>query len=229
MGEQNQFELLFNAPLDVDERSIQRMRRSGESIIGDEQIGLLRHENRIALAKGRTVLIVPRDAEDDDVYYDIRLKCVVQSHPECRFHWSRLKVDFTPTAGALIRDMVPREVRGESPVEIEAKVGVGLTFELLPKVLKADASAEYGRKRTVYYPEIVSSGIDFRMGFWDFLALGGEYLHTDRELRLLLRAPAEAPVYARFDLRAKVKLEGWGGLVPLLARTGKITEMYRLD
>jgi hypothetical protein len=219
------FETLCDVPLELDEAAVER----GEDvIIGDADVRLL-HDNRIALAKGRTTRLSPTGAADGRAYYDVPLMCVVHSHPECRFRWARLVVDLAPTPEARIRDMSPREVRGDTPVEIETTVSLGLKFQLVEKGPGVDVSPEFTRKRTAYFPQIISSGVGFRKGYWDFLALADEYLHADRELRLLVEAPADRPVDARFDLRAKVRLAGIAGLIPLLARTGAVRETYRLS
>ncbi len=226
MSEQNDFEPLFTASLDLDEAGLER---GDEAIIGDQVIRLLLRENRIALAKGKSALVQPAGADPGVSYYDVPLICVVHSHPECRFRWSRLMIDLSPTKEARIRDMVPREVRGDKPVELKTTFGGGLKFEAVAKILSTDLTAEYSRSQTVYYPEIVSSGPGFTRGYWDFLALSSDYLHANRELRLLISAPADVHVKARFNLRAKVRFAGTTRLIPLLIRSGEINETYRLD
>jgi len=227
MNQQNDFAILFETPLNVDEAGVER---GDEAIIGDQEIRLLLRENRIALAKGKTTLAEPPDDADQGMaYYDIPLFCVVHSHPECRFQWSRLIVDLTPTKGALIRDMVPREVQGDKPVELKTSIGIGLKFETVSKILSAEVNPEYSKSRTVYYPGIVSSGVNFTKGYWDFLALTSDYLHANRELRLLISAETHIPLKARFNLRAKIKFAGASGLIPLLGSSGEINKIYRLD
>jgi hypothetical protein len=231
MSMQNDFEILLDMPLDVDEAGVERgVERGVEAIIGDQDIRLILRENRIALAKGKTILIQPpEDAEPGLAYHDVPLICVVHSHPECRFRWARLMIDLSPTKGAKIRDMAPREVRGDKPVELKTSVSAGFKFETAAKVLSAEVKPEYTNSRTVYYPEIVSAGPNFTRGYWDFLALTSDYLHANRELRLLVSAQSGVPVQARFNLRAKVKFAGAMGLIPLLARSGEVNETYRLD
>lgn len=226
VSEQNDFEPLFTASLDLDEAGLER---GDEAIIGDQVIRLLLRENRIALAKGKSALVQPAGAEPGISYYDVPLICVVHSHPECRFCWSRLVVDLSPTRGARICDMVPGEVEGDNPVELKTTFGGGLKFETVAKILNTELTGEYTTSRTVYYPKIVSSGPGFTRGYWDFLALSSDYLHANRELRLLISAPADVHVQARFNLRAKVRLAGTTRLIPLLVRSGEIDETYRLD
>jgi hypothetical protein len=226
----NDFEVMLNLPLDLDEEA-ERAERGDEAVIGDERLHLLLGENRIALAKGKTTVIQPIEgAEPDLAYYDVPLLCVVHSHPECRFRWSRLTINLTPTKGAKIRDMSPQEVRGDKPVELKTSVGVGIKFETTAKALSAEVKPEYTSSRTVYYPEIVSSGTKLSVGYWDFLALTSDYLHANRELRLLISAPSGELVKARFNLRAKVRCAGVTGLIPLIGRHSvEIDEVYRLD
>jgi hypothetical protein len=226
MSGQSDFEVLFNRPFDIDDEASLEL-GGEEAIIGDRDIRLLLRENRIALAKGKSN---PVQNDDPDLaYYDVPLICIVNSHPECRFRWARLVIDLTPTKEARIRDMAPREVRGDKPVELKTSVGVGLKFETAANILGAEVKPEYTTSRTVYYPEIVSAGPGFTKGHWDFLALTNDFLHVNRELRLLVSAPVGIPVQARFTLRAKVKCVGVAGLIPVLSRSGTIDEIYRLD
>jgi hypothetical protein len=214
--------------LDLDEEGLADERGSGPAseIVGDKDIRLMLRRNRIALAKGAVTRVAGAGGV---VGYDIPLTCAVHSDPDCRFRWSRLIVDLTATPGARIADMVPREVLDDQPVELTTTIGLGLKFNVASTVLGAELTPQYSQKRTVYYPQIVSSGTGFARGYWDFLALDDRYLHADRELRLLAEAPVDAPVSARFQLRAKVKLAGIAGLIPLLARSGAIEGVYRLD
>jgi hypothetical protein len=221
-------ETIIDAELDLDEDLLGEERGSASAmdIIGDEDIRLVLRRNRIALAKGRSALV---PGEDGIVGYDVPLICVVHSDPRCRFRWSRLQIDLSPTPDARIADMVPREVVDDRPVELTTTIGLGLKFAVLPKVLGAELTPQYSQKRTVYYPQIVSSGTNFIRGYWDFLALDKQYLHADRDLRLLVSAPAGHAVWARFHLRATVRMEGVAGMIPLLARSGDIEGTYRLD
>lgn len=228
------YEVLFEAPLELDEAQLERgererLERAEAAVIGDKDITLLWRANRIALAKGRPTKVEGgNDADPDRDYWDVPLTCGVQSHPECRFRWSRLIVDLTPTHGAVIRDLEPKEVVGDRPVELKTTIGAGLKFQTSLKILQAEPKLEYTTSRTVYYPQIVALGDGTPKAYWDFLALGADYLHVNRELRLLLSAPAGAPVLAHFNLEAKVTLAGFVGEVPLLARRGVIDERYRL-
>ncbi|MFI9836233.1 hypothetical protein ACIHFD_04320 [Nonomuraea sp. NPDC051941] len=219
---------IIEAEFDLDSDALGDERGTGQvmDILGDEDIRLALRRNRIALAKGPSTVV---HGDEGLAGYDVPLTCAVHSDPRCRFQWSRLMVDLTPTPQARISDMVPREVVDDRPVELTTTIGVGLKFHVVPNVLSADLTPQYSHKRTVYYPQIVSSGTGFTRGYWDFLALDKGYLHADRDLRLLVAAPAGEPVTARFQLRAKVRMAGVAGLLPLLARSGSIDGEHRLD
>ena len=217
----------IDAGLDLDEDSLIAERDQGApTIIGDRDIRVLLRENRLALSSG-AVTPVPTTA-DDVAAYDVPLACVVHAHPRCTIHWSRLLVDFSPTAGARISDMSPREVSDTHPVELTTTVGVGLKFQILTKVVSAEVHPELTKKSTVYFPQIVSSGPGFVRGYWDFLSTGGRHLHVDRLLRLLITAPIDRPLQARFQLRARVGIRGLPGVIPLLARGGTIDQVHTL-
>ena len=229
-----EYESLFEAPLELDERRLEQrdresLERAEEAIIGDKDIRLLWRENRMALAKGRPTKVAGGDsAEPGRDYWDVALTCAVQSHPECRFRWSRLIVDLLPTQDGRIRDMDPKRVEGDHPVEIRTTVGAGLAFQTVLKVVEVEPKLEYTKARTLYFPRIVAVGNGLRKGYWDFLALGEEYLHVNKELRLLVSAPTAVPILARFNLQAKVTLTGFAGHIPLLARKEVIDGTYRL-
>jgi hypothetical protein len=219
------FRQLFDARLEIDDAGVDRNDPAVDNIVGDENIRLLMRENRIALAIGK----INKLEETGATHADVPLMVTVHSHPECRFRWSRLIVDLSPTPGARIGDISPREVRGDKPVEIKTSVGIGFKFETAAKLLSAEVSPKVEQSRTVYYPDIVSSGLGTKKALWDFLALTSEYLHANRELRVLVSGPGGLPLKVRFTLRAKVKMQGFAGLIPLLAGDGQIEETYVLS
>jgi hypothetical protein len=220
-------EKFLDAELDLDEDGLTAERgQSAPEIIDDLDIRVLLRENRIALARGAATQL-PTDSEDVCAY-DIPLACVVHAHPQCSVQWSRMMVDLSPTDGARISDMAPREVSDDLPVELTTTVGLGLKFEILAKALSAEVKPEMTRKSTVYFPQIVSSGPGFTRGYWDFLAHNGRYLHVDRQLRLLVTAPAGAPVTARLKFQAKVTIRGLAQVIPLVARGKAIEQLHAL-
>lgn len=215
----------IDTELDLDIEGLTQERGPEQArIIEDKDIRLLLRANRIALAKGET----SRVDDDGRTGYDVPLTCVVHSDPRCRFQWSRLLLDVSPTPDATISDMVPREIIDDRPVELTTTVGLGLKFAVASNALNAEISPQLSQKRTVYYPRIVSSGTGFTRGYWDFLALDHNYLHADRELRVMIAVPEPRTIAVRFDLRARVKLAGIPGAIPLLARTGTIAQTHRL-
>ena len=219
------FETIFETSFDIDEEA--SLELSDEDIIVDKEIRFLLREYRLALAKGKLSEI--QGTNPALAYYDVPLICVVHADNKCRIRWSRLLVDLSPTKGALICDMFPREVQGDKPIELKTRIGIGLKFETVAKALSAEVSPEYTTSRTVYSPRIVSSGSGFTKGYWDFLSLAAnDYLHVNRELRLLVSAPSGVAVRVRFNLRAEVTFDGVAGMLPLLTRSSEINEIYSL-
>jgi len=218
----------IDAELDLDEDGVaaERGPAAAAEIIDDLDLRVLLRQNRIALAKG-PVTRIPAP-EQGGTAYDIPLSTVVHAHPRCAIQWSRLLIDLSPTAGARISDMSPREVADDRPVELTTTVGVGLKFEVLAKVLSAEVKPEISRKSTVYFPQIVSSGPGFARGYWDFLAAQGRYLHVDRQLRMLVTAPADLPLTARLTFRAQVTVRGIARAIPLIARGKEIDKVHTL-
>jgi hypothetical protein len=231
MSERSEFKTLFEVKLELDEEELQNSERSGNDIaqIADVENNLLWRENRIALSRGICQQIAPPAGTDPSLaYYQTPLLCDVIAHPECRLEWARLVVDLTPTQNAIIRDLFPREVVSDKPVELATKVGIGLKFEVV-KATELEVTPEIERSRTVYFPKIVGAGTGTSKATWNFLALGGQYLHVDRELRLLISAPAGRDVVSRLNLRARIRINGIQGFIPLLTRrTPEIDEVFTL-
>ena len=227
MRNEDAFQLLFDTPLEIDEDRLREGLRGGEVIIGDRDLSLLQHQNRVALALGPVTHLGRYLDEAGLSCYDIQLLCVLHPGVGCHFRYARLVVDLGNT-GALVRDMAPRDVRGDNPVEVITTVSAGLTFEIVPSVAGAGVKREQSTTRKLYYPRILASGKGFARAFWDFRSIPGEHLHSDRELRLLASAPAGAELWVRFNLLAQVALDRTGSVIPLLRKRAEIGETYRL-
>jgi hypothetical protein len=223
-----EFRPLFDSVLEVDETDLQTMVRRGETVIDDQDLGLLSHRNRVALGLGPIEYLDEPSESDGIVYCNVPLKCVLHPSDGCVFHAARLTVDLRPTDDALVRDMSPRDVRGDEPVELTTTVCAGLKFTIVPTMVEVDARHERTSTRSVYHPTIVTSGRGFARAFWDFRTRPGDPLQPDRELRLLIEAPRGRPLLARFNLSARVTIGGAGRLIPLLRRRAEIDKTYQL-
>ena len=211
MEDDSDYEIVTEFELEVDE---QEVTRSTYTASEERSLRVLGRENRIGIA-----MRAPRPTESDDpnrAGYDIGMMLVVHAHPECRFVWSRLVVDLSGTPDARIEDMVPDEVE-DSAVEIETSVK-GFKFVPLLKVVNVELNPELARKRTTYFPTMTASGAGLGKAYWDFMAKGNDYLHANRELRLLVSAPAGKPVVATVVVRARVRMLGVKNFVPLRKR-----------
>lgn len=216
-------EELFDLPLELDAGGLEQ--RGGEAIVADERLTLLTRENRLGLRKGRTTRLLLDDGATAAL--DLPLQCVAHAHPECRFRWVRMVVDFGPAEGALIRDMSPREVVGAEPMKIVTKHSGGLSFEVEKFKLGPEFSFEKSTEHEIYFPEITSSGVGFTAAYWNFQAPADEELHVDRALRLLVTHPAASHrLEAKFTLRARVAMKGMISLIPLVGRRQAVVESF---
>ncbi len=208
MGEENLFD--FNWQLDEAE-----LAERGE--IYDQGIsgGLLR-ENRVALVVGT---ILRHTQQGQKSLLEIPLRCLVQSHPENRFDWFCLVVNFKANAQAAIQDLTPQEITGTEPTKHTVKYGGGLKFEVSSLKLEPSATYEVEDELLIYYPEITGVGIGTSVASWNFTALPGQDLLFDRPLRILLEVPADlGTLNARFTARGFVRSKSFLGRIPLLAQ-----------
>ncbi|MGW1493855.1 hypothetical protein [Streptomyces sp. NPDC002402] len=224
MDDDTLFTPLAELAFDVDEEEADR---ATAEVIDDATLRLLKRENRVAIARAPSRRVSAPGMAAGRCGHDVPLLFTLHAHPECTFAWSRLMVDLSPTPDCVIADMAPREVE-DLPLEVETTVGVDLSFSIAASVVDLSAAPQLGRRRTVYYPMVLTSGIGFGKAYWDFYPKAGDYLHTNKELRLLLDASAEAQVQAAFTVRAKVRFRGLPRLIPLLARTGTTVRAVRL-
>lgn len=185
----------------------------------EEFLRVLGRDNRVGIAARKPVPTLSGSLPPGRTAYDIALMLVVHAHPECKFDWSRLVVDLTPTPGAIIEDMTPTDIM-DNPVDIETKIGADLKFTTILKAVDVQLNPEITRKRTVHFPLVTASGTGFAKAYWDFQSSGGGYIPSSRELRLLVSSPAESTVAAKFTVRAEIRLQGWQNLIPLRAKHG---------
>jgi hypothetical protein len=200
--------------LDIDEDAL--LERA-PALVVDHDIRVLAQSNRLALIRGLTERHGAIRPGADGV--DVPLRCVAHAHPGCRFRWVRISMDLSPTAGAVVHDLSPRdEVAGE-PVKITTSYHGGLSFNLSVLKLGPELSGERSTERDVYFPTVTASGIGLALAIWDFTALADAPLHVDRDLRLLASVPATAKeIQVQLTLRALVVANGIAAAIPLIGR-----------
>jgi hypothetical protein len=212
----DEFIPLAEFPLEPEETEDSR----GGYLSPSEGVIFLRgHPNRMGISVRKPVPVVTDDVPAGHVACDVALMLVLHAHPKCRFTWSRLIVDLSATPEVKIQDMVPSEVE-EVPVEIETKIGAGLKFATVLKAVDIEVNPELARKRTVHFPTVLASGTGFTQAYWDFTAGGDTYLHVNRELRLLVTAPAGSPIEASFKISAEARMNGLPGILRLRGKNG---------
>jgi hypothetical protein len=207
--------------LDIAETNRDELSHASAGVIDDETISLLRRDNRVGIARGTPSPAASAAVPPGRAVVDIPLLFALQAHPECVYNWARIVVDLSSTKDAVVADMSPRDVT-DVAVDVETTIGLDLSLSLVTRVVDIGAKPEVSRKRTVFFPTVTASGTGFRKAYWDFYAKAGDYLHADKELHLLINAPAGIPVTAGFTVRAKVRFRGLPRLIPLLCRTGGV-------
>jgi hypothetical protein len=222
--EEPTFKPLVELSFDIDPEAPERDREdvaAGE-ILDDATIDLMRKENRVGLARGVVTPVTGPTVPAGRAVVDIPLLFVLQAHPECTYRWCRIVIDLTPTETASVRDMSPRGVE-DIAVDVETTVATALGFKIAAAAVDLSAKPELTRKRTVFMPTVASSGVGFRKAYWDFYPKGGDYLHADKELHLLVDAPESVPVMAAVSVRARVQMKGFLRLIPLVGKTGGVS------
>ncbi len=156
--------------------------------------------------------------------FDLALRCVAHPHPECRFRYVQVAVDFghgldDQSQDAIVEDISPGWVEGKEPVKIVTKKAGELSFEFETLKIGPSASLEQTREYQVYFPVLRSSGKGFEEAVWTFEAIEGAPLHVDRNLRLIVSTPSSTGVLrASFRLEARVERTGVAGWIPLIGR-----------
>lgn len=215
----NDFRLIAEVPFEIE---LDETERSGFSTVQERAVTLLRRENRLGIAMRPAMRLPSASAVKGRAAYDVALMMVVHAHPECHFDWARLVVDISATPDAIIEDMAPCEVE-DVPVEIETHVGVGLKFTTSIVAANLELKPELSRKQTVFFPTVTASGTGFHKAYWDFQTVGDSYLHTNRELRLLVSARDGESLRAMFLVQAKARMKGIRNLIPMTARLGEMS------
>lgn len=200
----------LDVSLAVDEDSLDE-RWDGEVVL-DEELRLLARENRLSLWRSEPQRL---DLGDGVAAVELTLRCVVHAHPECRFRWVRLNVDFAGLPEAQVADMSPRDDISTGPVKLVTTRSAELSYAIESVPVAPGLAID----RDVYLPRLTASGRRFQYASWDFAALGDTPLHVDRDLRILLSVPAVATaVPVRVTLRGRVTVAGRRGAIPLLGR-----------
>ncbi|MCU7826958.1 hypothetical protein [Kitasatospora sp. DSM 101779] len=197
-------------PLEIDTEAVEER---AEALGLEDEAVLLARGSRLAFRAdpGAWVQYDP----PPQVLVDLALRCAVHRHPDVELSWVRLTVDL-PDDGFVL-DLSPDGEIADRPVRVVTRYGGGLSLqsELVP--VGPELTAERVREEDVFLPGLTVSGRDFSYAQWDFLQQGGTPLHVDRVLRALVALPpATVELPLTVTLRARVKVKGLMGTVPLL-------------
>lgn len=198
----------------------------GPELFPKEKLELLGRSNRLELAINKVEKL---NSEDGKLaLLNLPLRILVHAHPECRFKWIKLELDFSSFPGAKVEDLVPMEVKSE-PVKISTKYSGGLSFEVDKVPIKPELGVEYNKEYQIYFPEISGVGKLSKVVSWSFQALPNQDMYHDRELKVLVSAAAGTKFeQLSVNLEAKIEIDGLSKLLPLFGRK-KIEVQQKLD
>lgn len=207
----NEATLDFELELDTAERE----QRNTTAPLMDEQIRLLLRENRLGLWRGQLKRYM--DFQSGNTLFDLPLRCIAHTHPDCQFRWVRLTASFADANGVIITDIIPREAIDKNPVKITIKSSSGLSFETEQFKIGPHITAEKSQEYQTYFPELRTSGIGFTSAIWQFQALPNAVLHVDCDLHVRATVPAAMTALpAKFILRGRLAMNGVTGLIPVI-------------
>jgi hypothetical protein len=202
----------FDVPLKVDEAAL----RGGDGIVMNEQIATIVGESSLSLWRDEPVWL---KMDSTDCAVDLSLRCVAHAHPESRFRWVHLTADFSRSPGVIVSDLSPRDEVSDHPVKVTTTYKGGISFDIAAVALSPEIAVERTREQDIYFPILRVSGIHLHRAIWTFEGPGEQPLHIDRNLRLLLAAPAATEgITMVLTMRAKVVVNGLARLFPLLGR-----------
>lgn len=203
----------FDMTLKVDDAAT----RGAEGLVIDDRVKTIVGESFLSLWRDEP-LWMDRESGGDWLI-DLPLRCAAHAHPDSRFRWVHLRVDFSGTPGVVVVDLSPRDEVADHAVKVTTTYKGGVSFDIASVPLSPEVAVERTREQDVYFPTLRVSGIHLPHAIWTFEAHGEQPLHVDRALRLLLTAePGTRDITALFTLRAKVAVDGLLSLVPLLGR-----------
>lgn len=215
-------EIVFEVNLDLNIEALHEL--SGDDQVAYEEVRIWGRSNHLAIRRG--ALSKQEIDYGRRAVWEVPLQCLVHPHPECRFRYLRLSVDFrqemdgADLRSVRIEDLSPQKVDGKDPVRIVTKRSGDLSFEFETIGMGGTASATMSQESQVYFPVVRGSKVIAGLAVWDFEPLPGAPLYVDRELRLLVSAPTAPPggLHAEFRVETGVRIEGLRGMVPLIGR-----------
>ncbi len=211
----------FDFAMTLDESALEQ-RSEGEALIADEQVRVLAHENRLVLRREKTER---SNLDDQTTALYMLLRCLAHPHPECRFQWVRVSLDFSANPNVRVSDLFPQRIDGTDPIKVTLTRSASLAMEFGTYKLGPAVGIERSTEQSIYYPGTIGSGINTSSALWDFQTQGEAPLYVDRDLHLVLAQPTMlVSVLVRVTLRAKVVAKGIAGIIPIVGRREVVFE-----
>jgi hypothetical protein len=137
-------------------------------------------------------------------------------HPKCNFEYICVYVNCSSWENAVILDISPKEVKSTEPVKYVTKYTGGLGLKIDKVEIGPIFNAENSTENNIYFLKIIATGVGDTIGEWTFDSEPHTRLYFNNLLTLLVEHdPKGADEGPRFDVSARIKLEGWQGLIPV--------------
>lgn len=184
----------------------------------DEDLRMLgKYANRLAI-HGLEIKSQRYEATKETLT-DISFLFIAQPHPECSFEWIRLLVNLDQWPGCEIKDLLPRTEKGDQPVKYTVSNEMGFSIEATSIKLGPKYTRKQETEHTIYFEKIIASGKGSVKALWDFY----QQPHTRLNLENLVKVKAThaeiVPLATPgFLVEAKLRINGWKGLIPLVGK-----------
>jgi hypothetical protein len=179
---------------------------------------------------------LPREIKNMATNYDfhyVRLSCTFLPDKDCRFDWARFGVELSAESGSgepssinpIAYDVFPSEVLSE--IKCKREIDFTSELKLLAGIVNVGTEISQSKEFIIYEPQINGFGINRSSTGWNFDKTKEKGIWGDRIVLLVVRAPKNSKVRARFLLGAEVSshLSKW---IPIPV-TKKRTKLLMLN
>jgi hypothetical protein len=192
----------------VDEGEINILRGKKNQVA----VGLPYSENLISRYQDQNQEI-PREIKNMANNYDfhyVRLSCTFLPDKDCRFDWARFGVELTAESKAgvpvgtkpIAYDLFPNEILSE--IKYKREIEFNPELKLLPGIIDIRAGISESKEFITYEPQITGFGKNRSSTGWNFDKTKEKGIWGDKIVLLVVRAPKNSKVMARFLLGAEV-------------------------
>jgi hypothetical protein len=222
-GTSDSFKPILDIELDPEETRTQKGANADRAIST-----LSGRRNRVQIGAADPVLIADNWSKneqlDDEIrslldrydVYSARFAFSFLADRGCRFVWARVsghlstRLNLQEETDCIVLDIFPRQITQTKKVKRTFGVTPKLKLSFFELELKGESSGE----ELYYEPNMVSAGLLTTSPSWTFTSAGKHGLTATNEIFLLVRAPKNSGLVARFSVGGEVQTAF--GPIPLL-------------